>query len=305
MKNMQTSIQQRKTATRTFDSNPRASKQASVDTLLQKMAIQRQAAPEEDELLQGKFESVQREVLDMKDEEELLQGKFSDTAQLAQEENPKNSFSTNEKSNMTGIPSDMKEHFESMSGLSFDDVRVHYNSDKPEKLQAHAYTQGNQVHIGPGQEKHLGHELGHVVQQKEGRVRPTRTVNGVSLNDNPALEHEADIIKNNMINLQAKTHKRSEKIIQQVVQRVDRFIGEPHIYPHLHISDDFVTLSINAHNHIELERGETVHINRIQNNILDIQNGILVFLNRNIRKQVLNFLKGMRKSYYQRHPREG
>ena len=35
-----------------------------------------------------------------------------------------------------------------------------YNSDKPRKIGALAYTQGTQVHIGPGQERHLRHELG-------------------------------------------------------------------------------------------------------------------------------------------------
>lgn len=68
------------------------------------------------------------------------------------------------KSNNTGIPAEMKERAETASGLSFDDVRVHYNSGKPSQLNALAYTQGNQVYIAPGQEQHLGHELGHVVQ---------------------------------------------------------------------------------------------------------------------------------------------
>ena len=74
--------------------------------------------------------------------------------------------------NLTGIPTQMKLDFEQRSGLSFDDVRVHYNSDKPRKIGALAYTQGTQVHVGPGQERHLRHELGHVVQQKRGIVRP-------------------------------------------------------------------------------------------------------------------------------------
>ena len=54
-----------------------------------------------------------------------------------------------------------------------DDVKVHYNSDKPTKLGAHAYAQGTDIHLGKGQEKHLPHEAWHVVQQKEGRVKPT------------------------------------------------------------------------------------------------------------------------------------
>ena len=96
------------------------------------------------------------------------------------------------KPNTTGIPDQMKQNFEERSGLSFDYVNVHYNSDKPAQLQALAYTLGNQVYVGPGQEKHLGHELGHVVQQKQGRVRATTNVNGVAVNDDEGLEREAD-----------------------------------------------------------------------------------------------------------------
>lgn len=90
----------------------------------------------------------------------------------------------------------MKTRFENSSGFSFDDVRVHYYSDKPEKLQALGYTQGNQVYIAPGQEKHLGHELGHVVQQKQGIVKPTTTVGGIAANDDVLLEREADLFAN-------------------------------------------------------------------------------------------------------------
>lgn len=93
--------------------------------------------------------------------------------------------------NLTGIPTQMKLDFERRSGLSFDDVRVHYNSDKPRKIGALAYTQIPQVHIGPGQERHLRHELGHVVQQKQGIVRPTTWINGLPVNDSPGLEHSA------------------------------------------------------------------------------------------------------------------
>lgn len=96
--------------------------------------------------------------------------------------------------NLTGIPGATKTRFENLSGFSFDDVRVHYNSGKPAQLQALAYTQGNQVHVAPGQEKHLAHELGRVIQQKQVRVRPTTNVGGVTVNDAPEFEREADHI---------------------------------------------------------------------------------------------------------------
>ena len=97
--------------------------------------------------------------------------------------------------NKTGLPDKLKSGMESLSGLSMSDVKVHRNSDKPAQLQAHAYAQGSNIHLGPGQEKHLPHELGHVVQQKEGRVKPTVQLKGhVNVNDNPGLEKEADVL---------------------------------------------------------------------------------------------------------------
>lgn len=100
------------------------------------------------------------------------------------------------KKNSTGIPLQMKQQYEKLSGLSFDDVRVHYNSDKPAQFQALAYTQGNQVFIGPGQETHLSHELGHVVQQKQGIVHPTKMINKIPVNDDPRLEAQCDTMIN-------------------------------------------------------------------------------------------------------------
>lgn len=96
--------------------------------------------------------------------------------------------------NLTGIPIQMKMDFEHRSGLSFDDVRVHYNSDKPAKVGALAYTQGNQVHIGPGQERYLKHELGHVVQQKIAQIPTSGYRNGYRVNTSHHLEYMADHI---------------------------------------------------------------------------------------------------------------
>jgi len=122
-------------------------------------------------------------------------------------------------SNRTGIPDSLKVQFENTSGFSFDDVKVHYNSSKPAQLQALAYTQGNQVYIAPRQEKHLGHELRHVVQQKAGIVKPTTFLNGVAINDNVNLEKEADIHKF----AQIKTKNQTAKI--SVAQRKVRILS--------------------------------------------------------------------------------
>ena len=109
---------------------------------------------------------------------------------------PKKEKSSLSMPNRTGIPDHIENIAEQRSGLSFDDVKVHYNSSRTAQLQALAYTQGNEVYIGPGQEKHLMHELGHVVQQKLGRVRANKTINGMPLNDEAGLEREADRFHN-------------------------------------------------------------------------------------------------------------
>ena len=101
------------------------------------------------------------------------------------------------RSNNTGMPDNLKSGIESLSGFSMDDVRVHYNSSKPATVQALAYTQGTDIHVAPGQEKHLPHEAWHVAQQMAGRVSPTTNINGMPVNDNAALEHEADVMGEN------------------------------------------------------------------------------------------------------------
>ena len=93
----------------------------------------------------------------------------------------------------TGLPNQLKSGVEALSGMSMDHVRVHYDSPKPAQLNAHAYAQGSDIHVGPGQAHHLPHEAWHVVQQAQGRVRPTMQLqSGVPVNDDAGLEREAD-----------------------------------------------------------------------------------------------------------------
>jgi len=98
-------------------------------------------------------------------------------------------------SNKTGLPDGLKAGVEALSGVSLDAVRVHRNSSKPAQLNARAYAQGTEIHLAPGQDKHLPHEAWHVVQQAQGRVRPTmQAKTGVPVNDDAGLEHEADVM---------------------------------------------------------------------------------------------------------------
>ena len=115
------------------------------------------------------------------------------------------------------MPAQLRRNLGKLSA-SLSDVRVHYNSSKPAQVQALAYTQGNQIYIGPGQEKHLPHELTHVVQQKEGRVEPTGTINGMALNEDPELEREAEEKGMNIAaygNLPSTEAENSRPVIQR------------------------------------------------------------------------------------------
>lgn len=95
--------------------------------------------------------------------------------------------------NRTGMPDRLKAGIEALSGIDMSDVLVHYSSPRPAKLNALAYTQGNQIHIASGQERHLAHEAWHAVQQAQGRVKPTvQKSTGSSVNDDQGLESEAD-----------------------------------------------------------------------------------------------------------------
>ena len=91
-----------------------------------------------------------------------------------------------------GLPAALRAGIAALSGLDLGAVRVHLNSPQPAQRQALAYTQGAEIHIAPGQERHLPHEAWHAVQQAQGRVRPTRQFKLAGLNDDAGLEHEAD-----------------------------------------------------------------------------------------------------------------
>ncbi|MBN1604158.1 MAG: DUF4157 domain-containing protein [Chitinispirillaceae bacterium] len=156
---------------------------------VQRKCITTQLVPEEEELpVQGKSMTAQR--VGNPEDEEPIQGKFDNGTTVSSQLEAQPS-----KPNTTGLPDNLKSGVENLSGLSLDDVQVHYNSDKPTQLQALAYTQGTDIHVAPGQEQHLPHEAWHVVQQMQGRVLPTIEMNGgVQVNDEVGLESEADVM---------------------------------------------------------------------------------------------------------------
>ena len=130
------------------------------------------------------------------EEEEQIQMKNEDEEeQLQMKKGP-----IQQKEDPASSGGDVMSKMESSFGTSFSDVNIHKESSKASDVGALAYTQGSDIHFAPGQFKPetnsgqqlLGHELTHVVQQREGRVSPTTEVNGMPVNDNKGLEAEAD-----------------------------------------------------------------------------------------------------------------
>lgn len=115
-----------------------------------------------------------------------------------------------QRENNTGLPDNLKSGIENLSGHTMDGVKVHYNSPQPEQLQAHAYAQGTDIHLASGQDSQFPHEAWHVVQQKEGRVKPAIQLSAeLNISDDKSLEHEADILGNKA--RQLKTALQSTK----------------------------------------------------------------------------------------------
>ncbi|HXU92523.1 MAG TPA: DUF4157 domain-containing protein [Gallionella sp.] len=136
------------------------------------------------------IDSLTGETAQREETEEPLQPKVAQREAAPAKPNASTRLSTGN----TGLPDNLKNGIESLSGISMDSVKVHYNSSQPAQLNALAYAQGTDIHVAPGQEQHLPHEAWHVVQQAQGRVRPTMQMKaGVPVNDDKSLEHEADV----------------------------------------------------------------------------------------------------------------
>ncbi|MEO9481941.1 MAG: DUF4157 domain-containing protein [Ekhidna sp.] len=159
------------------------------------------------------------------------------------------------KANNTGIPDNLKSGIENLSGHSMDDVKVHYNSARPAQLQAHAFAQGNQIHLASGQEKHLPHEAWHVVQQKQGRVKPTMQLrSSVPVNDDPGLEKDADVMGEKALQMKAVSSDHLKSVsIPKIVQRKTilelNAFSQPRIGAHANlgqIKNNYATLVIRA-----------------------------------------------------------
>ena len=190
--------------------------------------VQMQIMPEEEkEPLQGKFaEPLQRQ--EISEEEEPLQGKFEswDEKEICPSCIQKRDISEEEPlqtkmENNTGMPDNLKAGVESLSGIDMSDVRVYYNSDKPANVGALAYTQGTSIHVAPGQEKHLPHEAWHVVQQKQGNVKPTLQLkDGIKVNDDLGLESEASVMGGKALKMQPQAATQIPSVLASSVMQL-------------------------------------------------------------------------------------
>lgn len=175
---------------------------------------------DDDQALQGKFTTQLQE-----DDDEALQGKFVAQLQSDDEKEPLQQ----KAENRTGLPDQLKSGVENLSGYSLDAVKVHYNSPKPAQLQALAYTQGTDIHVGPGQERYLGHEAWHVVQQMQGRVQPTTQLQGVAVNDNEGLEREADVMGEKVLQKKSDRNHIVQMVRTYAIERLGFFSRKPKI----------------------------------------------------------------------------
>ncbi len=148
---------------------------------------------EEEEEKPTQKKAIQKKTM-VEDEEELQMKE-------APEKKPKSSVTSGTKVSM---PDGVKGKMENSFGTDFSNVNIHKDSGQATNMGALAYTQGNDVHFAPGQynpntregQELLGHELAHVVQQRQGRVKPDAPQNkgGLSVNSDKGLENEADVM---------------------------------------------------------------------------------------------------------------
>jgi len=99
------------------------------------------------------------------------------------------------------LPHALRHRMEQAFDTDFSDVRIHVGGAAG-AIGARAYTRGNDIHLSPRHyqagsregDELVGHELTHVVQQRQGRVAATAQAKGAgaTVNQDHALEAEAD-----------------------------------------------------------------------------------------------------------------
>ncbi|GLR16685.1 eCIS core domain-containing protein [Portibacter lacus] len=158
-------------------------------------------------------------------------GGGSDDDNPIQKKEGNSTSSASSSTSGNGVPAEVMSKMEASIGADFSNVEINANSSKAKDSGALAFAQGNKVHFAPGQfnpttssgQKLLGHELAHVKQQREGKVKPTTSVNGMSVNDDPKLEKAADIAGEKAANFKPEQQISKPKIddssLGQVTQK--------------------------------------------------------------------------------------
>ena len=167
---------------------------------IQPVQMQEGHPEEEEEPMQAAIQPVQMEEGHPEEEEEPAQAAIQplqmQEGHPGEEEEPLQGKGLHSG----GMPEEVQAKMEGAFKTDFSDVKIHADSGKATEVGALAYTQGSDIHFAPGQyhpsdqsgQALLGHELTHVVQQREGRVQPTTQMAGLPVNDDEGLESEAD-----------------------------------------------------------------------------------------------------------------
>jgi hypothetical protein len=94
---------------------------------------------------------------------------------------------------VSDLPGALQAGIEALSGLSLDAARVHGSASRPGGLAAEAHPRDSDIHLAPGEERHLPHDGEPVTRQSRGRVRAATKARGrVPITDDGGLEREAD-----------------------------------------------------------------------------------------------------------------
>lgn len=112
-----------------------------------------------------------------------------------------NNTKTDKKESNKQLPNDLSDKLENSFGQDFSNVTLHKDSQQAKKLNALAFTKGENIHFAPGQfnpntergKNLIGHEFTHIIQQRSGTVKPTMKLGkGMVGNEDRGLENEAD-----------------------------------------------------------------------------------------------------------------
>ncbi|MDP5280611.1 DUF4157 domain-containing protein [Sphingomonas sp. DG1-23] len=145
------------------------------------------------------------------------------------------------------LPQRLLAKMEAAFGADFSSVRVHVGP-QASRIGAIAFTTGNDLYFAPGQfqpesvkgQQLIGHELAHVIQQRQGRVRASG--NGVAVVQDHALEAEAD-----RLGMRAAMQPSATGLVQRKIDGASRGVSpRPGRPPLVHAASDRAATSTRA-----------------------------------------------------------